>query len=190
MKITGGIAKGVYLKTSKSQHLRPATDCLRQSIFSSLGSCVQGANVLDLFAGTGSYALEALSRGASSITCVEKDKKISLLIRDNLKSVCKSIGLNESCASIYNYDVLKYKPHALFDLVFMDPPYLLFESFVLNPYWLQIETFLNDGEYSRLILEHPSHVKSPDIPNLSCYKQLGKLNGQKGTPCVSLYCRI
>ena len=73
MRITGGRAGGIPLKAPKGNHTRPATDRLRESVFSSLGASIEGCKVADLFAGTGSYGLEALSRGAASSTFFESD---------------------------------------------------------------------------------------------------------------------
>ena len=75
----------------KGDAVRPATDGLRQAIFSSLGERVVGARFLDLFAGSGAYGLEALSRGAGGGTFVEKNAKAVACLRQNLASVCKSV---------------------------------------------------------------------------------------------------
>ena len=72
MRITGGLARSIPLILPKGDAVRPATDALRQAVFSSLAARVAGARFLDLFAGSGAYGLEALSRGASSGVFVEK----------------------------------------------------------------------------------------------------------------------
>ena len=64
MRITGGSARGIPLSLPKGDAVRPATDALRQAVFSSLAARVPGTRFLDLFAGSGAYGLEALSRGA------------------------------------------------------------------------------------------------------------------------------
>ena len=64
MRICGGAARGITLRVPKGDLVRPATDGMRQSLFSSLGARVPDARVLDLFAGSGAYGLEAVSRGA------------------------------------------------------------------------------------------------------------------------------
>jgi 16S rRNA (guanine966-N2)-methyltransferase len=124
MRITGGLARGILLKSVNKSPLRPATGYLRQAIFSSLGERIIGRRFLDLFAGTGSYGLEALSRGASSGVFVEKDPAIKVVLEKNLMAVCKSIGcLNEN--RIWNCDVFKLKTEERFDLIFIAPPYAL-----------------------------------------------------------------
>ena len=72
MRVSGGLAKGIPLRITKTDILRPATESNRERIFSSLGELIIGKKVLDLFAGSGSYGLEALSRGASEVHFVEK----------------------------------------------------------------------------------------------------------------------
>ncbi|OLA84524.1 MAG: hypothetical protein BHW65_06650 [Verrucomicrobia bacterium CAG:312_58_20] len=66
MRITSGLARGILLDVPRTDAVRPATDAARQAIFSSLGCAVEGAAVLDLFAGTGSDGLGAASRGGGS----------------------------------------------------------------------------------------------------------------------------
>jgi len=72
--------------------VRPATDALRQALFSSIGARVEGARFLDLFAGSGAYGLEALSRGAMGGLFVERDRRAVTCLEKNLAAVCKSLG--------------------------------------------------------------------------------------------------
>jgi len=76
MRICGGRAKGIPLKVSKFSQLRPATEANRERLFSFLGDLVKKSNVLDLFAGSGSYGLEALSRGAAQSKFVKKTVRL------------------------------------------------------------------------------------------------------------------
>src|SRR5258708_32993696 len=78
MRISGGIARGITLATPKGDATRPATDGMRQAVFSSLGASVVGARFLDLFAGSGAYGLEALSPGAASGVFVEQSPKAAV----------------------------------------------------------------------------------------------------------------
>ena len=92
MRITGGIARGINLNLPNKGEIRPATDYIREAVFSSLGDLPVDACVLDVFAGTGAYAFEALSRGAKSATLVDKNaaagtaqkKNASIYIQDNI----------------------------------------------------------------------------------------------------------
>src|SRR6185312_3355422 len=92
MRISGGQARGIPLVVPKGDAVRPATDGMRQAAFSSLGAVVPGARFLDLFAGSGAYGLEALSRGAANGVFVEKNAKAAGCLRQNLTAVCKSLG--------------------------------------------------------------------------------------------------
>ncbi len=90
MRITGGRARGIPLHAPRGRETRPATDQLREAVFSSLGPRVEGARVADLFAGTGSYGLEALSRGATSGCFVENNRQALVCLRANLAAVLRS----------------------------------------------------------------------------------------------------
>jgi 16S rRNA (guanine966-N2)-methyltransferase len=72
MRITGGKAKSISLMCPKGDLVRPATDRMRESVFSSLGPSIVGSEFIDLFAGTGSYGLESLSRGAKKAYLLRK----------------------------------------------------------------------------------------------------------------------
>ena len=90
MRISGGIAKGIALKITRTPSLRPATEANRERLFSSLGDSIKGARVLDLFAGSGAYGLEALSRGSDYAHFVEKNRKIFYDLISNTEKVRKS----------------------------------------------------------------------------------------------------
>src|SRR5438132_7599808 len=92
MRISGGAARGIPLVVPRGDAVRPATDGMRQAVFSSLGERVVGARFLDLFAGSGAYGLEALSRGAAGGTFVEQNAKAAACIRQNITAVGKSLA--------------------------------------------------------------------------------------------------
>jgi len=120
LRVISGSAGGLHLKSPKRHALRPTQDRIRQVIFSSLAEVVPDARVLDLYAGTGSFGIEALSRGAASATFVEKEKEAVECIRENLTH-CHLKG------DVRHADVLAYldeTPRDRFDLIFADPPYL------------------------------------------------------------------
>ena len=115
--------------SQRSVH-RPAMDRLRQGVFSSLGNRITGARVCDLFAGTGSYGLEALSRGASQCRFIELNRNACSMIKENIKIVAKSMGVSRLNAKVLQGDAgktldLEEEP---FDIVFVDPPYEMIES--------------------------------------------------------------
>lgn len=129
MRISGGAARGISLEVPRGDKVRPATDGMRQAVFSSLAAVVPGARFLDLFAGSGAYGLEALSRGAAGGVFVEHNAKAVACIRRNLAAVCKSLERDSSRIP----DVLVMQADArsvsfgsagdIPDLVFVDPPY-------------------------------------------------------------------
>jgi 16S rRNA (guanine966-N2)-methyltransferase len=120
LRVISGTAGGLHLKSPKRHALRPTQDRIRQVIFSSLAEFISGARVLDLYAGTGSFGIEALSRGAASATFVEQDKEAIQCIRDNLAHCHLQGNVRQTDVS----DYLNKKPDELFDLIFADPPYL------------------------------------------------------------------
>src|SRR5207244_405890 len=83
MRITGGQAARRILKVPKGLDVRPTPDLVKQAVFNSLGNRVEGARVLELFAGTGALSLECLSRGAVSALCVEKSARHAEVLRQN-----------------------------------------------------------------------------------------------------------
>jgi len=121
MRIIAGTWKGRRLKAPSGRHVRPTSDKVKGAIFNILGTKTLGARVLDLFAGTGSLALEALSRGAASAVLVEQNGRTMQIIRDNVgKMPCpEGVVLCETEAGRF----LRTYAGEPFDLVFVDPPY-------------------------------------------------------------------
>jgi 16S rRNA (guanine966-N2)-methyltransferase len=120
LRVISGTAGGLHLKSPKRHALRPTQDRIRQVIFSSLAEVVPGARVLDLYAGTGSLGIEALSRGAAAATLVEQDKEAVQCIRDNLVHCHLQADVRQ--AMVENF--LEKPPAEPFNLVFADPPYV------------------------------------------------------------------
>src|SRR5688572_7716076 len=126
MRISGGKARGIPLLVPKGDAVRPATDGMRQAVFSSLGARVVGAHFLDLFAGSGSYGLEALSRGAAGGDFVEQNAKAAACVRQNIAAVCKSLGRQCNDLRVLRADARTVPVGAAAELpgiVFIDPPY-------------------------------------------------------------------
>ena len=123
MRIIGGRAKGRRLLAPDTPDTRPVTDRVREAVFSMLGEGVVGASVLDLYAGSGSFGLEALSRGAARATFVEKGSRAIAALRANIASV--SLG-----GTLVTSDVGRFLEGAegLYDLVFIDPPWEMASS--------------------------------------------------------------
>jgi 16S rRNA (guanine966-N2)-methyltransferase len=121
LRVISGTAGGLHLQSPKKHPLRPTQDRIRQVIFSSLAERVPGAHVLDLYAGTGSFGIEALSRGAASALFVEQEAEATRCILDNLRH-CRLTGGEVQQADVATW--LKSRPARSFDLIFADPPYL------------------------------------------------------------------
>jgi 16S rRNA (guanine966-N2)-methyltransferase len=96
---------------------------MRQAVFSSLGARVSGARFLDLFAGSGAYGLEAMSRGAAGGVFVEKNAKAAACVRQNIAAVCKSLRRDTEGLHVLQMDALTAPISEVPDLVFIDPPY-------------------------------------------------------------------
>jgi 16S rRNA (guanine966-N2)-methyltransferase len=119
MRIIAGSAKGRRLE-SPGGATRPLTDRAKEALFSILGATVTGANVLDLYAGSGSIGLEAMSRGAAEAVFVERGRQAVAVLRRNLASV--GLGGRVEAADV---DWFLKRSTERFDLVFVDPPYTL-----------------------------------------------------------------
>jgi 16S rRNA (guanine966-N2)-methyltransferase len=126
-RIIGGTAGGRRLKTPPGEGTRPTSDRVREALFSALEShlgTLTGHSVLDLYAGSGAVALEALSRGASSATAVESDRRVARLISAN----AGDLGLNLTVVARPVEKVSAEPARDPFDVVFADPPYPLSEQ--------------------------------------------------------------
>jgi 16S rRNA (guanine966-N2)-methyltransferase len=122
MRVVAGTAKGRRLITPAGHDVRPTTDRVREAVFNALTSlgAVEEAVVLDLFAGSGALAIEALSRGAASAVLVERDRTALGAIAQNLATagVADRAEIVTTAAETY-----LDRPAGTFDLVLVDPPY-------------------------------------------------------------------
>lgn len=121
MRIIGGEARGRRLTGPKGDSTRPMTDRAREAVFNILRSEVPGAEVLDLYAGTGSMGLEALSRGASRALFVESDRAMAEILAHNVEAV--GLGGEVVVGTVERY--LAGPVRVIADLAFVDPPYPL-----------------------------------------------------------------
>lgn len=124
LRIIGGELKGKRLHSIRGTAIRPTADRLRESIFNILFSCIHGASVLDLFAGTGAYGIEALSRSAESAVFIDNNKAALSVIKNNLVACAY-----DNRARVIDWDIsrnlscLNLIPYSRFNLIFIDPPY-------------------------------------------------------------------
>lgn len=120
MRVITGKAKGFKLKSVLGNDVRPTTDRIKESVFSAIQFRIEGRKFLDLFSGSGQMGIEALSRGASFATFVEKSKKSISIIEENLIHTKL-----EACAEVINSNVenFLFNYDRQYDIIYMDPPY-------------------------------------------------------------------
>ena len=120
LRIIGGIARGRRIRSVPGDTTRPITDRVRQALFNIIGGDISGASMLDLFAGTGSVGIEALSRGASKVVFVDVNRLPVQTVKENLRIT----GL-EKGAEVHQLDAFRYLERLTeysFDYVYIAPP--------------------------------------------------------------------
>jgi 16S rRNA (guanine966-N2)-methyltransferase len=162
VRVIAGSAKGVRLGPVP-RGVRPVSDMAREGVFSSLGPEVAGARVLDLYAGTGAMAIEALSRGAEHAVLVERDRAAVRTIRDNLGRA--RVG---DRAEVVASDVLSFVRRnddrgAGADLVFADPPYGI-EAVELETVLAALGSGVASAGPWQVVLTRPKKSSTPVIP--------------------------
>jgi len=153
MRIVGGRLRRRQLAPPPDRGVRPTSDRLRETLFNVLAPDVEGARVLDAFAGTGALGLEALSRGASHVTMVERDPRALAVVRENLRR-CDAA---EQCAVVRGSFPGVGLPGAPFDIVLLDPPY---DTSGLDAIVAAAGELAAPG--GRVILEHTRRQASPE----------------------------
>lgn len=124
MRITGGKAARRLLKAPKGLDVRPTPDLVKQAVFNSLGARVEGARVLELFAGTGALSLEALSRGALATTCVERSSRHAAILRGNFQTAgFAGAALQTRIQDVFTALGQLEQEGRTFELILADPPY-------------------------------------------------------------------
>ena len=185
IRISGGLARGIPLKVTKSKLLRPATEANRERLFSSISESLREARVLDLFAGSGSYGLEALSRGAKFVHFVENNDRIFRDLKQNFEKVKKSARLIDKVASFSNRDVIEFlrQKENTYDIIFLDPPYKDFPKIGNTVFdFLTTHNFVHQD--TLLVHEAPMEEVS-SFENWELLKVLGK--EKAGTPNYRFY---
>ena len=132
MRITGGEFGGRNLKVPKSDAIRPTQDRVREALFNIIQCEIAGADFLDLFAGSGAVGLEALSRGAKSVTFVERERRHLAVLKENLSSFSRgSSGSRMSGTTVVPADAYRWLATYSgpgFSIGFANPPYALGEE--------------------------------------------------------------
>jgi 16S rRNA (guanine966-N2)-methyltransferase len=124
MRIIGGEFRSRLIEIPKGVEIRPTQDKVRQAIFNVLGNDLTGLNVLELFAGSGAFGIEAISRGARYVTFVDNNSICIKTIRKNLESLGVEDGKFELIwANALSILSRLEKEGNAYDLIFLDPPY-------------------------------------------------------------------
>lgn len=156
MRVIAGAFGGRRLHSARVPGLRPTADRVREALFSILGQAVRDARVLDLYAGTGALALEAISRGAAAAVCVERDRRALGALSRNVAElgVADRVRIERGDALDYCRRIPEHQ--AMFDLVLCDPPYAddlaLLGGEILDASW-----------WTRVcVIEHAADRRPPD----------------------------
>ncbi len=121
MRIISGKYKGRQMVSFKAPHIRPTTDRVKETIFNILRGDISGVRALDLFSGTGSLGIEALSRGAAYVEFVESHPRSLRIIRENLNKLQVSEPFSIVARDVFKY--LKEYAGEPFQVIFIDPPF-------------------------------------------------------------------
>ena len=167
MRITGGIYRSRALRAPRGTLTRPTSDRVREALFSMLGGAgaLEGARVLDLYAGTGALSFEALSRGAAHATLVESSRPALAALRANVSDLGLTDRVFVGEADVARI-VRQLAERGPFDLVFADPPWAQVDS---GDAPAALEKLVRAGVLSDgalLILEHAARSVSPSISGL------------------------
>lgn len=178
LRVIAGTYKSRKIKDVKSNQTRPTTDKNKETIFNSIGQFFNGGYALDLYAGSGSLGIEALSRGMDTCDFVDKQYTAIKIIKENIKTLDI-----EKDAHIHKMDALTFlnKVNNLYDLILIDPPYKL------KPY----DSILKLIHDRHLIQEHGIIVMESDHETIiEGYKDLLKVKEKKlGQSKISIFRR-
>jgi 16S rRNA (guanine966-N2)-methyltransferase len=179
-RIITGTAKGIRLKVPHKA--RPMGDRAKSAVFSVIGPDIVGKRILDLYAGSGSLGLEALSRGAEWCTFVDSSKYAVQDIKDNIGRAGFSEKAHATCQKVFPF--LKNQTET-FDIVFADPPYPFYKDNVERAVTLvsKIAEVIPLG--GAIVLKHPSSLELEDLDTLVLADQR-----QFGTNTVSLWVKV
>jgi len=152
LHVLTGSAKGRKLRVPSGRRVRPTTGRVKQSMFDTLGD-LEGLSVLDVFSGTGTLGIEALSRGASSSVFIERDPGVAVLLKENL-GAC---GFSErsTLISMHYEGALKKlaRESREFDIIFLDPPYPLYSTLSPNDLVHRVAHLLSPRGI--VVIKHP-----------------------------------
>ncbi|WP_087973035.1 16S rRNA (guanine(966)-N(2))-methyltransferase RsmD [Oceanobacillus rekensis] len=169
MRVIAGNLKGRQLKAVSGSTTRPTTDKVKESVFQVMGPFFNGGNVLDLFAGSGSLGIEALSRGMEYGVFVDKHPKAIHTIKENLKSVQLDQRSEVFRAEAHRALKAAAKRELKFDLILLDPPYGMVDYEEILSDIVKLELIKSGGT---IYCEHNFTEKMPSkLDNLKAVKK-------------------
>jgi len=173
LRVIAGSAKGRKLKSSLRYALRPTSDKVKEALFDILGpQKVQDARFLDLFAGTGSIGIEALSRGARNATFVEQKFANADLIRSNVQ-LCGFGNFEIIICDVLRTIFSLHNRERKFGIIFIDPPYS--SELSLKTLNALAETEILDEEHV-IIVEHSAKIPLPERIGGLCSQRVAKFS--------------
>lgn len=167
-RIIAGTARGIRLQGVPGDITRPITDRVKEALFNILGADIQGATLLDLFAGTGSVGIEALSRGASQVRLNDIHRQAIASIQTNLKRT--HLEANAELTQLDAFVLLKKTPDRVFDYIFIAPPQYkglwkqALQALDMNPGWLSEDSWV-------IIQIDPVEYEEISVQNLSEFEK-------------------
>lgn len=167
-RIIAGTARGIRLQGVPGDITRPITDRVKEALFNILGADIQGATLLDLFAGTGSVGIEALSRGASQVRLNDIHRQAITSIQTNLKRT--HLEANAELTQLDAFVLLKKTPDRVFDYIFIAPPQYkglwkqALQALDMNPGWLSEDSWV-------IIQIDPVEYEEISVQNLSEFEK-------------------
>ncbi|MEQ8200802.1 MAG: 16S rRNA (guanine(966)-N(2))-methyltransferase RsmD [Syntrophomonadaceae bacterium] len=182
MRVISGTAKGRRLKAPPGLNTRPVTDMIKEALFNVWGSRVLDACVLDLFAGSGSVGIEALSRGARKVIFVDNSNAAVRVIRENLDHCRFQSGFDILRGDVFQALKRLVSQGLQFDLVYIDPPFTREDIFEpLMEAVSRADILSADGI---AVIRSPRKKAMPSFPLLVKYRQ-----GDYGESSLHYYCR-
>jgi len=162
-RIITGTAKGTVLKVPHKA--RPITDRAKTTLFDLLGPDILDKRVLDLYAGSGSFGIEALSRGAKSATFIDNNRYAAQDIKDNLGKA--KLSENAKVIKMSSFDFVDSVEADTFDIVFADPPFPFFKEGTRRVLGLLNHILPIIPLGGAVILKHPSRIELTDLDELT-----------------------
>ncbi len=159
MRIIGGDYKRRLIRFPKTKKTRPVMDRVKETIFNVLGDAVDGAMVLDLFAGSGSFGLESLSRGTKAVYFVDRESTPCVVIRQNLEFLAIPRTRSRICKMTVEQAIRKLHMQRLrFNLIFIDPP---FNKGLIKKTLRLLERFDIVEPLGKIVIQRSRHEELP-----------------------------